>query len=298
MKITLILINFIFCQQIQAQQKLIQTPFWRGVYNEPQEIQIQALQPGLTEDCSRYAKFIITQAQGLTADDLEFARTLPLAGQMKNNYEVDFQFKKTQRFEKQTENPSLPPDFQIAEPIIDVDFSTLKDIVVPVKAGTFTEISRRLGLSETKVELVKNVSVGAGLIKLNSRDLVCDLLSNSLFLTAKANLQISLNEKDTEILSHFYSEVENRTSDILDGADNNFVKAALLGVSLSEIFEKSSLRDDDVKKNITFLFSSLFKPDSLDLSENWVRIENRNVINFQKGRPLGFGSVLLRMKAL
>ena len=91
MKKLIILITSVFSLALQANQKKLQTPFWRVSFNEQSEIELIPLQNGLVDDCQNYSSYLLAQAQTLSSEDLQFARTLPLAGQMKNTYEVDFQ---------------------------------------------------------------------------------------------------------------------------------------------------------------------------------------------------------------
>lgn len=292
-KITFLIL--LICLYSQAETKIIKTPFWMSSYNDQQEIEIEPVQSGITEDCKAYAEFIEQQSKQLTAEELEFSRTLPLAGQMKDNYEVNFRMKQTQMPNTLIANQLSFPNFQIDNPIVEVDLSTLKDVKALSKAGTFMGISKKLGLAEAEIELVKNNTNEIIAVKIKARDLACDLLSKNAALSASAQYQISLNAMDILSMNKFYSEIENKTFEIINGTESNFIKAAMLGGAYSELFDRSNLTNDEINKNIVFLFKRLFKPNSLDLSENWVNFGNRNIINYQKSKQVGYGPVNLRM---
>lgn len=291
----IILLILLASLRSQAEIKIVQTPFWIASYNDQQEIEIAPVQTGVVEDCKAYAEFIAQQSKQLTAEELEFYRSLPLAGQMKDNYEIDFRMKQIQMPVSRGAGLFSLPNFQIDNPIVEIELSTLKDIKPLSKPGTFTDISKKLGLAETKIEPVKNNLNQTVAVKIKARDLVCDLISKNATLLASAQYQISLNATDILAMNKFYSEVENKTFEVINGTESNFIKAAMLGCSYSELFDGSKLSNEEIKKSISFLFSRLFKPDSLDLSENWMSFGNRYIINYQKSKQMGYGPVNLRM---
>ena len=295
MKKIILLINLLFSIELYAQSKIIQTPFWSSTYNDQQEIRMTLVQPGIAEDCRNYANFIIQQAKELTAEDLDFARNLPLKGQMKNNYEVEFRLAQLPKQNSQREIILNFSEYQVVDPILEVNFLTLKNITLLSRAGTFADISRKLGLQETEIEIVKNNSVSIITIKIKGRDLVCDLLAKNTLLSAKAQVQLSLNAIDLKAMSKFYSEVENKTLEIKNNTESDFLKAALLGYTYSELFDDRQATNEEMRKKIKFLFTRLFKSNSLELSENWVKSENKSTINYQKTMPLGFVSINIGM---
>ena len=295
MKKIIFLTPFLISMQLSAQtlpnvKKKIMGPFWETTYEEQQQIFMVPVQPGLAQDCADYARYILLEAQVLTAEDLNFARGLPLPGQMKNNYEVDFRPVQGLIPNKFSDIIKLRvPDFHIEDPVVEIDFSTIKDIQIPQKTGTFTDLSKKLGLGETKAEWANNV------LKITGRDLVCDLYRKNLVLEAKAQQQISLNASDSTTMQRFYGEIENRTFEIKNSTENNYVKAAMLGYSYSELLKESGLEDDKIKKQLSFLISHLFNPDTMELNENWIPFENRLVIHFRKTLQAGYGPVRLKM---
>lgn len=294
----IILLILLASLQSQAEIKIVQTPFWMASYNDQQEVEIAPVQTGVIEDCKAYAEFIEEQSKQLTAEELEFYRSLPLAGQMKDNYEIDFRMKQVHRSIFQAKKAPGFPNFQVDNPVVEVDLLTLKDVKVLSKTGTFTDISKKMGLAETQIEPVKNNLNQVVAVKIKARDLVCDLISKNAVLSASAQHQISLNATDILAMNKFYSEVENKTFEVINGTDSNFIKAAMLGYSYSELFDGSKLSNEEIKKSISFLFSRLFKTNSLDLSENWMSFGNRYIINYQKSKQMGYGPVNLRMQAL
>lgn len=292
-KITLLILLAGF--NTHADLKIVQTPFWMASYNDQQEIEIAPVQTGVVEDCKSYAEFIEEQSKQLTAEELEFYRTLPLAGQMKDNYEIDFRMKPVQMPNAPIAKQLSLPNFQIDNPVVEIELSTVKDIAPLSQPGTFTDFSKKLGLAETKIEPVKNNLNQTVAIKIKGRDLVCDLISKNAVLSASAQCQILLNATDVLAMNKFYKEVENKTLEIIDNNESDFVKAALLGYAYSELFDSGKLSNEEIKQSISFLFSRLFKPNSLDLSENWVSFGNRNIINYQKSKQASCGALNLRM---
>lgn len=292
-KITLLILLAGF--NTHADLKIVQTPFWMASYNDQQEIEIAPVQTGVVEDCKSYAEFIEEQSKQLTAEELEFYRTLPLAGQMKDNYEIDFRMKPVQMPNAPIAKQLSLPNFQIDNPVVEIELSTVKNIAPLIQPGTFTDFSKKLGLAETKIEPVKNNLNQTVAIKIKGRDLVCDLISKNAVLSASAQCQILLNATDVLAMNKFYREVENKTLEIIDSNESDFVKAALLGYAYSELFDGSKLSNEETKQSISFLFSRLFKPNSLNLSENWMSFGNRTIINYQKSKQASCGALNLRM---
>lgn len=282
---------------LQAQELPIQTLFWRSYYPLQPKMELVPLQPGVAADCRNFENFLLKQADEISEEDLDFSRTLPLAGQMQNTYEVDFEIKMTLSANKRSVRRFQPADFY-TEGTFELVPSTLKDIRVPHKDGTLTGVSTRLGLKPTSIELIAEQGQWP-LIKISGRDVVCDLLSNKLALTANAQARISLNQSDLHLLSRFYKEIEEKTSEIFaNHAYGDYAKAALLGLSYSEIFERYEMNEVELKKNLKFLFESLFYPDSLRLNTNWVRSGNKNVIDFQPRKELGFAEVIMNVGSM
>ncbi len=283
MKKLYIIFTFMFTTALQANQKTIQTPFWSATYNDQPEIAMYPLQNGLAEDCQSYSGFLAEQAQNISSEDLQFARTLPLAGQMKNSYEAEFRLNDSFTTGKTSESKKFF-DYKISKPSIEINHSTLTNLGVESKAVSFSQISKRLGLPDAKIELFKNI------IRINSRDLACDLIAGHLKLTANAELQIRLNAEDQNVLDSFYTPLSQKTAEILAGNQNDYVKAAQLGIMFSEFFSSYSIEKEDFKIYVEFLFSNLFKTGSLEKNQNWVG----DIINYHKTRFLGFSPVTLK----
>lgn len=248
----IIICMFIFSVQAGAQNKNIRTPLADKNYSGT-TIRLFPVQNELMADCKNYAKFLIAGAAGLTADDVEFARTLPLRGQMKNTFEADFEL----------------------GAITNVEIKKLQGLTMRVQPGSLAEISTRLGLSLVPAEIYENPN-GTHL-KVRSRDLMCDLLSNKIDFTANAQIILSLNESETAFLKLFYEDVNAATTAVLAGNENTFVKAALLGLAYTEIFRKHNLPAIETKENLTFLFNTLFVAGTLEPNELWEVQTNRNL---------------------
>ena len=106
---------------------------------------------------------------------------------------------------------------------------------------------------------------------------MCDLLSNKIDFTAMVHIILSLNESDAAFLKRFYEDINSDTAAVLDGHDNTFVKAALLGLTYTEIFRKHNLEITETKDNLTFLFNTLFKAGTLEMNEHWQIQTSRNL---------------------
>lgn len=295
MKKTFFYFNIIFSIQLSARENVIQTLFWEATFSGQPEFQIEPQQPGIAEDCQGYAKFLTEQSTPISAEDLEFARTLPLAGQMKNSYEVDFQFKKMRIEIKENKHLPQPPEFLLSEPLLNTELTTLKEIRPAAKTAGFAGISKKLGLKAAEIEIIRDKPVGDLIVRIKARDLVCDLLTKNTFLSAQVQLQISPNAEELDVIDRFYNEVGNKTSDILEEKENNNVKAALMGISFSEMLTEYERSPGDIKKNINYLFAALFKPGTLELNSNWQGSDYRKVLNYPKTRQLGFQPIALRM---
>lgn len=243
---------FIFGLPAGAKNKNIRTPFAANNYSST-TIKLSAVQKELPAECKNFAEYLIANAESLTADDVEFARTLPLRGQMKNTFEADFKLGS----------------------IANIEIKKLQELTMRLQPGSLSEISTRLGLSLAPAEIFEN-STGA-YIKVKSRDVMCDLLSNKIDFTAMAHIILSLNESDAAFLKRFYEDINADTAALLNGPDNTFVKAALLGLAYTEVFRKHNLEITETKDNLTFLFNTLFKADTLEMNEHWQIQTSRNL---------------------
>lgn len=252
--------TLIFSLQAVAQNKNIRSPLNDKKFNNP-IIRMFPKQGELTADCKKYAEFLMINAAELTADGLEFARTLSLRGQMKNSFEADF----------------------LLGAVANVEITKLQEVVISEQSGSFTEISTRLGLTLAPVEVYQNA--GSIYIKVRSRDIMCDLLANKIELTANAQVTLLLSESETAFQNQFYEDIHAATAAALTENDNNFVKAAFLGLAYTGIFRKHNLPAAETKENLIFLFSALFKSGSLEPHEHQ---------EVQTRRALGLTPVILK----
>lgn len=236
----IIFLTLIFSLQSIAQNKNIRTALSDKNFSGT-TIKIFPVQNELVTDCKNYAEFLIANAADLTAENVQFARTLPLRGQMKDSFEADFTL----------------------GTIANVEISNLQALTMRIKEGSLTKISTGLGLGLAPVEGYQHNN--SFYLKFRSRDQMCDLLSNKIDLTANAQMTVSLNENEAAFLKLFYDDINAATTAILAENDNTFVKAALLGLAYTEIFRKHNLATTETKDNLVFLFNSVFKPGTLEL---------------------------------
>lgn len=242
-------------------------------------VELRPVQAGLLADCQDYADYLVKAAASLTADDIEYARLLPLKGQMKNSFAADLEFK--------------IPEHKNYDNIIAIDFSSLKEISVKNEGGTLTALSRRFGLKVPEPYLSTD-----GRLQITSRDLLCDLLLKKVTITAKAPMQIILSKSATAALEKLNSEIAAVSGDILAENSGEPVKAALLGVAYAGILSKNFKLKSEIKAGIQSLFERLFKPGSLELSEAWEKAGGRAFLILQNTKALGFVSLELRMESL
>ena len=264
----LLTLIFIFSLQAVAQQNVLVAPFLKGSYSGL-SFALTPTQNGLVEECKEYAGFLITNAVGLTAEDVEFARSLPQHGQMKSTIEVDFEIQNLQKV-------------AASDAIAELDEASLQELVARRQSDSLSEVSVRLGLLMPEPELHK--ARRGFVLRVKSRDLMCDMLSSKIHFTAKARISLSRNEDDSAFLNLFYSDISAATGRVLATNDAPFVKAALLGLAYSEIFKKHNLADSETRNNVGFLFETFFKPGSLELSPS----------NFQQRRNLGLVPIVLK----
>ena len=243
---------FIFGLPAGAQNKNIRTPFAAKNYSDT-TIKLSPVQDKLAAECKNFAEYLIANAENLTADDVEFARALPLRGQMKNTFEADFKLGS----------------------IANIEIKKLQELKMRLQPGSLSAISTGLGLRLPSAEIFENTT--GAYIKTKSRDVMCDLLSNKIDFTVMVHLLLSLNESDAVFLKRFYEDINADTAAVLSGHDNNFVKAALLGLAYTEIFRKHNLESTETKDNLTFLFNTLFKAGTLEMNEHWQIHTSRNL---------------------
>lgn len=256
----IIFLTLIFSLQSIAQSKNIRSPFSNKNFSGT-TIKIFPAQNELAADCKNYAEFLVANAADLTADSVEFARTLPLRGQMKDTFEADF----------------------VLGTIANVEIAGLQALAMRVKPESLTKISTGLGLSLTPVDVYQQNNTLH--LKIRSRDQMCDLLSNKIELTANAQMIVSLNESEGAFLKLFNSDINAATATILAENENTFVKAALLGLAYTETFKKYNLASAETKDNLVFLFNSVFKSGTLDPLEQ---------VPVETSRDLGLTPVFLK----
>lgn len=249
---TILICMVFFNVQAHAQIKNIRMPLPEKSYSGT-TIKLSPVGKELLAECKIFAEYIIANAENLTAADVEFARALPLRGQMKDTFEADFKLGS----------------------IANIEIKKLQELKMRLQPGSLSAISTRLGLSLPPAEIFENAT--GPHIKVRSRDVMCDLLSNKIDFTAMVHIILSLNESDAAFLKRFYEDINADTAAVLSGHDNTFVKAALLGLVYTEIFRKHNLESNETKDNLTFLFNTLFKAGTLEVNEHRQIQTSRNL---------------------
>ncbi len=264
-------------------EKNIQTTFWSASYPETSQINFKAPVENLENDCKNYQD--IVSAQDLDAEIIEFNRKTPVAGSMKTHYGVYFEI------------ISPAPVFLKNENMFfQVNLETLKNIQVILSKKSLSALSSEKGLKIDNVEFKNNAS-GRPSLYVSSRDLACDLITQKAKLQAQVQNTISLSANKIIEMTRFYDQVAVATTSIIKSEDDDFLKAAKLGLAYSKIYEVKKLSPDAIIKNIEFLMKNLFEPNSLKPSACWSHFPRPDFINFLKAEDTEYGVVSLEMVA-
>ena len=212
------------------------------------DFQLQALTEGLPEDCKEYEKFL--QKNHRQADDVAFARSLPLTGQMKDSYEADFILKAVSEHGQ----------------VLSVD---LKELTYHQQNPGLVALSDFLKLVRTEFKIFKSDSGDLLYIKIMGRDLACDLLNHQSVFMAKAHYLISPPSEEVMKIDRFYSQIAKLTLHTLQMDAENPVKAAVLGLHYGRLLKAERILPADRHKKIAWLFETLFLSETLVPGNSW-----------------------------
>ena len=296
MKNIIFLICFACCLNVVAQE-IVQTPFWQTSFVRDEELQLKPLQDGLVLDCKDYSDYLQSEGDSIKASEIEFARSLPLRKQMKDNYEALFEVipagKSKSSNNAVNHNSTIVPFlfFQIEYPIVSIVLSTLKNIGGRFTEQSLTALSKKFNLPETVIEIFRSPDLSRIGLKINGRDVACDILNGKYLLSAQVEYNVSLPDDVFNKMNKFYSQIEDEYYRSINHNENSFVRAARLGYIYGNLYQNENVASKDIKQNIKHLFKNIFYLNSLDINENWVGSENKKTIKIQKTINAGYGTV-------
>ncbi|MEQ1721682.1 MAG: hypothetical protein ABL930_00810 [Pseudobdellovibrio sp.] len=271
MKIKITILTLTMSFQTFASE-YVKNDFWSVPV--PQNLTLK-LAPLSNNDCSDYQMFIDENSKNLTSEDVDFARKLPIKGQMKDAYQADFLIK----------NESHQSD----KSLVSVVLSDKIKIAASFSEFGLSYLSRTLGLEIPQIAVLsKNNEL---IMRIYSRDLACDIFKNKVALSTTVEVEVAPLLEEQLKLAKFYGLVADKTLEVLHTAESNYVKAAMLGIEYAKI-------NKDIKPSLGLLFKSLFKDNSIELNNNWSDFAGSKIINYPKSQKISLNKIKLSVEGL
>lgn len=166
------------------------------------------------------------------------------------------------------------PNFTQREAITGILIEDAKDLKVTGNENSYTSITREAGLEESTFGFTQSYN-GTYVIKLENRDIACDLFEGSTtvsmitpaYVVISDEAAVKLNDfYDKKLLPEFYEVLTNK-SEVLT------YKAAKIGYRTGKILEDEfpGQSQDLSEKQIRELMRTLLNPKNLEITSNVIR---------------------------
>lgn len=283
----------------------VKGPFWRAPHITEMSIKLKTTQASLERACAQFNE-IIFAANGEQnwpgqSKRVDRFRKMPLPENSMNtlNFEAIFEVTNTQGRDSLIEESidvsssveiddskeTLPLYTQLkattGASIQDID--TFKIRYLSGKQS-LSKVSHELGLEESAITIGMGRS-GNLLIKVEGRDVACDLLHGNIKITASAPSFVRLSKENvTELESFYHTKLSPQLNKILANASESIVlKSARLGFLMSKVLEEDLHQKDpeQIGRHIKNLIEVLFVPKTLQASANLVEINKKKVVDLK-----------------
>lgn len=256
-----------------AAARVARNPFWAVPYETGLKVHLMPAgerSSFLIADCGEFTRFVHGESAP-SAEDVEFYRTLPLRGEMKDHYEVEFAVSESMES-------------------VRIDTAELRGLRSSgAQADSLTERMRALGLVPARA--VRAEGLPARII-VRARDLACDLLAGKIRLEAEAPYLVSPPPAAAERLRGFYSRVEEKVAAVRAAEPVPELRAVKLGIELGELC-RAEESICDAQGPVAALWPLLFRPGSLQLSEYWEDVSSGPRLRFPEFQREAPGMVIL-----
>lgn len=287
----------------------VKTFLWQTQYEDHQEVLLTLATDSAHLDCQQYENYRSGHAEA-TAEDVDFARKLPLAGQMKSRYEVNFKIE-IPILKKAIPMPSdhhFEIPFRLQQPDVRLKLAEIQDFkVLNTSFESLSHQSQLLGLKAEKIT-THLIASGAGaypVVRVYERDTACDLLAARITLQAKVAYEVSPQKEDILKMNNWTHEVITQLKQVKPLNQTNTKnlpsesilderqQSALLGLRLANSAQLTSQKMEEYLKSV---FDILFIEGSLQLQDYVELFSDRWILNYPKLVKTPDHSVILKLK--
>lgn len=268
---------------LQAQDNQViwaTSSFWQAPQITKTNVKVKLIEGELINVCSKY-KNLVYNADGelnfpdgaeqigrfrstpISFNQAKFKASYLLTGPIDANGLKEIESDLSSQIKVNEETEQLPFYTQLKS-FTQVKLATTSDLSITALPGSYTAVSRQLGLTDSKVSIARN-SKSELVLVIEGKDVACDLLEGKIQLQGKANSLIEPKLEGLSMLMDFYhDEVDGELNKVLSSSDAPIIKAARLGYRLGAILEKKSPSTNVSEKQLKNFMAKIFKENSLE----------------------------------
>lgn len=280
LKMLLILTTAVAQQGAMAQESWVKTSFWKAPVATVMEVNLTA-QENISQECEDFrAKTFNADGSPnwITKNPERFARMRRNINQTRFNLSAP---KAEILMEAQEEvGSSRLPFYTQKRAMTSVDLKELSKFEVEAEVDSYTEISRKLNLKDSIVEVLRDES-GNLVLDVKGLDLTCDLFSGKAHLKGTAAATVYLMPEDSRPLISFYnSKLIPKLRDLFKGERTTRTNRAIrigyrIGATLQEVLGASE------EEQVLHVFKILFQPVTLEASSNVVDVDGQKFLDIE-----------------
>ncbi|AGH96244.1 hypothetical protein [Pseudobdellovibrio exovorus] len=277
----------------RAENHVLKTFLWSAEYSDSQPLSVSLLTKAASLDCQQYESYR-SQHPEASAEDVDFARRLPLSGQMKSEYEVNFsaEFNHASSTSQRSLQQESQKDFQtlfeipfrLQHPAIAIKVSDFKNLkVLQTEFESLSYRSQMLGLNADKVTL-HSPSDGIEsdyVVRIYERDTACDLLAGRITLKGEAFYQISPRQADILKMNSWTQDVLTQLKQVISLELDQRQQAALLGLRFTARVPQI-VEPEKMDGYLESIFRVLFIEGSFQLQDHIQSFSGDGFINYPK----------------
>lgn len=279
--IMLLTLTTVMVQQgAMAQESWVKTTFWKAPVATVLDVSLTA-QENISQECEDFrTKTFNTDGtpNWITKSPERFARMRRNINPTRFNLSGP---KVEILMEAQEESGSSKlPFYTQKRAMTSVDLKELSKFEVAFEADSYTEISRKLNLKDSLVEILRDES-GNLVLDIKGLDLTCDLFSGKAHLKGSAAATVYLMPDDSRPLISFYnSKLIPKLRDLFKGERATRTNRAIrigyrIGATLQEVTGTSE------EEHVLHVFKILFQPVTLEASSNVVEVDGQKFLNIE-----------------
>lgn len=250
MSVKLIIIILFYAGFAKADE-LVNT-FWQITYPQKVSSYLHPTDSSIYADCEDYLNKLTSNKY--SAEELNFFRFTPLKKSLSMRYEAFFQI------EHAPIDVRYDSEFftALSVPHVEVQSLTSDKINLNIASGSLTAL-----MLDNNLEVGKGLILGNKILKIESRDLACDILHSKVKLSVNARYVISLTNDDFEIINQVYRQMEAVHLQVLSSNDSAELKSIKMASAYLKLFKN--------KIKATSAIKAVFDKD-FAFSDDWRKV--------------------------